>query len=101
MLGSKPCPHCGKDVVLYRNPVPTVDVVIYDPILGLFLLNGIILLWAGLCPAGLLIYGETLEHAAVREAKEETGLEVVLTGLVGVYSMPCRDDRPAYHKRYL
>ncbi|TIH15567.1 NUDIX hydrolase [Marinifilum sp. JC120] len=93
MLGSKPCPHCGEDVVLYRNPVPTVDVVIYDPSLGVVLIerNNPPLGWA--LPGGFVDYGETLEHAAVREAKEETGLEVVLTGLVGVYSMPCRDDR--------
>jgi 8-oxo-dGTP diphosphatase len=38
-------------------------------------------------------YGETCEAAAVREAREETGLEVVLTGLLGVYSDPARDPR--------
>lgn len=93
MLGLKPCPHCGKDVVHYRNPVPTVDIVIYDPSRGVVLIDrkNPPLGWA--LPGGFVDYGETLEHAAVREAKEETGLDVVLTGLVGVYSMPCRDDR--------
>ncbi|CCO23924.1 NUDIX domain-containing protein [Maridesulfovibrio hydrothermalis] len=93
MVLSKPCPHCGKDVVHYRNPVPTVDIVIYDPVRGVVLIErkNPPLGWA--LPGGFVDYGETLEHAAVREAKEETGLEVVLTGLVGVYSMPCRDDR--------
>lgn len=93
MLASKPCPHCGGDVVHYRNPVPTVDIVIYDPDRGVVLIerNNPPLGWA--LPGGFVDYGETLEHAAVREAKEETGLDVVLTGLVGVYSMPCRDDR--------
>ncbi|SDL35060.1 8-oxo-dGTP diphosphatase [Maridesulfovibrio ferrireducens] len=93
MLGSKPCPHCGNDVVLYRNPVPTVDIVIYDPCKGVVLIerNNPPLGWA--LPGGFVDYGETLEHAAVREAKEETSLDVVLTGLVGVFSMPCRDDR--------
>jgi len=38
-------------------------------------------------------YGESVEHAAVREAKEETGLDVKLTGLLGVYSDPVRDPR--------
>jgi 8-oxo-dGTP diphosphatase len=78
---------------MYRNPVPTVDVVIYDPALGVVLIerNNPPFGWA--LPGGFVDYGETLEHAAVREAKEETGLDVVLTGLVGVYSMPTRDDR--------
>ncbi|WP_027721000.1 NUDIX domain-containing protein [Maridesulfovibrio zosterae] len=93
MVATKPCPHCGKDVVHYRNPVPTVDVVIYDPEQGVVLIkrNNPPFGWA--LPGGFVDYGETLEHAAVREAKEETGLEVILTGLVGVYSMPWRDDR--------
>ena len=38
-------------------------------------------------------YGETVEHAAVREVKEETGLEIKLQKLVGVYSDPKRDPR--------
>jgi len=38
-------------------------------------------------------YGETVEQAAVREAAEETGLDVRLTRLLGVYSDPERDPR--------
>ncbi len=37
--------------------------------------------------------GETIEETAVREAKEETGLNIELTGIVGVYSKPGRDPR--------
>lgn len=93
MHASKPCPHCGKDVVMYRNPVPTVDIVIYDPERGVVLIerNNPPFGWA--LPGGFVDYGETLEHAAVREAREETGLDVSLTGMVGVYSMPDRDER--------
>ncbi len=37
-------------------------------------------------PGGLMEFGETMAQTAVREAKEETGLDIVIDGLVGVYS---------------
>ena len=77
----------------HRNPAPTVDVVILLP--G----DRVVLVerrhpppgWA--LPGGFVDYGETLEAAAVREAREETGLEVRLLDLVGCYSDPRRDAR--------
>jgi ADP-ribose pyrophosphatase YjhB (NUDIX family) len=77
---------------LPRNPFPTVDIIIEVE-------GGIVLIerknpphgWA--IPGGFVDYGETVEAAAVREAKEETGLDVRLTGLLGVYSDPSRDPR--------
>jgi len=76
----------------YRNPFPTVDIIIEVE-------GGIVLIerknpphgWA--IPGGFVDYGETVEAAAVREAKEETGLAVTLTHLLGVYSDPSRDPR--------
>jgi 8-oxo-dGTP diphosphatase len=48
-------------------------------------------MWA--LPGGFVEYGETVEHAVEREVKEETGLHVKITNLVGVFSDPKRDPR--------
>ena len=47
--------------------------------------------WA--IPGGFVDVGERVEHAAIREAKEETCLDVTLIALLGIYSDPKRDTR--------
>jgi len=86
------CPRCGEQVRQYRNPFPTVDIIIE-------VTGGIVLIerknepkgWA--LPGGFVDYGETLEAAAIREAREETSLHVTNLRLLGCYSDPGRDPR--------
>jgi len=81
----------------YRNPIPTVDIIIEMEKEGG--LTGVVLIrrknpppgWA--LPGGFVDYGESLEQAALREAKEETSLDIELLGQMHTYSDPRRDPR--------
>lgn len=92
-MSSDICPQCGRPGAVHRNPLPTVDVVVYEPGQGVILVERANPPHGWALPGGFVDYGETVEHAAVREAREELGLDVVLTGLLGVYSDPARDPR--------
>ncbi len=76
-----------------RNPYPTVDIIIRLPDDRIVMVKrkNPPMGWA--LPGGFVDYGESLEQAAVREAKEETGLEVTLTEQFHAYSDPRRDPR--------
>ena len=81
----------------YNHPIPTVDIII--EIKRENGQEGIILIkrknpphgWA--LPGGFVDYGESLEEAAVREAKEETSLNIRLKSQFHTYSDPKRDPR--------
>ncbi len=87
------CPKCKTEIEIYRNPIPTVDIIIEVESKGIVLIKrknpppG----WA--IPGGFVDYGESLEKAAVREAKEETNLDVNLVRQFHTYSDPRRDPR--------
>jgi 8-oxo-dGTP diphosphatase len=87
------CPHCGQTCSQYANPVPTTDVVIYEPDYGVVIIERNNIPFGFALPGGFIDEGEQAEDAAVREMLEETGLDVELLGLLGVYSHPQRDPR--------
>ncbi|MCG2706721.1 MAG: NUDIX hydrolase [Candidatus Omnitrophica bacterium] len=77
---------------MQNGPFTTVDAIIEID-------DGIVLIqrsnppfgWA--LPGGFLDYGESLEEAVTREAKEETGLDLVDLKQFHTYSQPQRDPR--------
>ena len=87
------CQKCKSKIEVYQNPIPTVDIIIEIGSKGIVLIkrknppHG----WA--LPGGFVDYGESLEEAAVREAKEETDLDVKLIEQFHTYSDPKRDPR--------
>jgi 8-oxo-dGTP diphosphatase len=83
----------------YHDPIPTIDIILrkstesnQDQILiekrGLAPFEGMYAI-----PGGHVEYGETVEEAALRELKEESGLNARLVNILGVYSDPNRDPR--------
>ncbi len=96
MKSSIRCPSCGSEVLVYKNPTPAVDIIIQCDAGNE---KGIVLIerrnppygWA--LPGGFIEYGESAEKAAIREAREETSLQVELIRQLGAYSDPGRDPR--------
>ena len=79
----------------YKIPSLTTDIFIFDDEFNFILIkrknDPYKDCWA--LPGGFVEYGECVETAAIREAKEETSIDVELKDLVNVYSNPDRDPR--------
>ena len=79
----------------YKIPSLTTDIFIFDDEFNFILIkrknDPYKDCWA--LPGGFVEYGERVETAAIREAKEETSIDVELKDLVNVYSNPDRDPR--------
>ena len=82
---------------MHKNPIPTVDIIVTDG-------ERVILVKRGnepfkgqwVFPGGFVDYGESVEDAALRELREETGVKGEIQAILGVYSKPERDPR-AHH----
>ena len=93
MTGRTPLRYESRAMAEHRNPTPTVDVVILLP--G----DRVVLIerrnpppgWA--LPGGFVDEGEEIGKACLREAKEETSLDVELVSQLFTYSDPRRDPR--------
>jgi 8-oxo-dGTP diphosphatase len=80
------CPACG--FIMFFNPKPVAAAIPRDPDGNVVLLRRGFDPSAGLWtfPGGFVDLGESVADAAIRETREEIGVDATLDGLVGVYS---------------
>ena len=80
------CPTCGYQ--WFSNPSPVAGAIPIEPDGRIWLLKRGFAPAKGLWtfPGGFVDLGESVEDAARREAREEIGIDVHLSGLVGIYS---------------
>lgn len=80
---------------MHKQPALAADCVVFDKLGRLLLVRRKFPPFQGqyALPGGFMEYGERMEEAALRELREETGIEGRIVRLVGVYSRPDRDPR--------
>ena len=71
------CPSCQGKISVYANPLPTADILIHEPGRGVVIIARKNPPLGFALPGGFVDEGEWFEHAALREAKEETGDNVL------------------------
>jgi ADP-ribose pyrophosphatase YjhB (NUDIX family) len=87
------CSRCHNEIEIYQNPIPTVDIIIEVQSKGIVLIRRKNPPYGWAIPGGFVDYGESLEEAALREAREETSLELTSLRQFHTYSDPRRDPR--------
>ncbi|MHA1986735.1 MAG: NUDIX domain-containing protein [Promethearchaeota archaeon] len=82
-------------------PIPVTPLVAVDAVILMNNKQDLVLIRRGkppfqgelALPGGFVDVGETVEHACIREAKEETNIDIKIIKLIGVFSEPNRDPR--------
>lgn len=77
----------------YLTADGVVEITIDDEFLGIVLISRLNPPHGTALPGGFVDVGESVEQAVKREMREEIGLDIEITHLLGIYSDPSRDPR--------
>jgi ADP-ribose pyrophosphatase YjhB (NUDIX family) len=81
------CPHSDCDYIYYHNPIPAAGAIVINDDRILMVKRAVMPKIGWWCiPAGFMEWSEHPGQTAIRELKEETGLEIELLSLFEIYS---------------